>query len=392
MPIDDDRLNKAQVLLTEAQALQAMFVPAPKPMTKDVLLLIILNEIPLFNRLLNRLNTTTAWISKLIKKTGDASTTVLNAAKVSPFVGIALNIVDFIQIPLIYLAAFALGEKAPISLSNNARWLYAGVLLALCLAAFFIPVAAPFIAIASASLGFLAGVFTLGKLLHEYNADKNSLKKIKEQINTGSAGQLDSKVVQLNNARNNPETNIELMDQLIIDIERLNKECDKQKEDIKTLYEKAYLLEEKLNLEVDVMDNCIGIALSSSAVVGTVLSLFFPPIGLIILLTTSIAGAAYITGRIIYNHSPALQKEPVVTVNLENDTPDLPRKPAAKGSTHHLLKKFSLGKKDVPSTGSPEKSQSISKTERKPTPEEKQNNSDEDKSINLQSQSYRKSK
>ena len=145
MPIDNEQLENARDMVAEARALQSAFTP--EPTTDDALVLVILNGIPLFNSLLKKLQATTSGISKLIKKTGDAPMTVFDALNVNPFVGISLNIIDFIQIPLLYLAAFALGKKAPITLSNNGRWLYAAVLLALCLTAFLLPVTAPFIAV-----------------------------------------------------------------------------------------------------------------------------------------------------------------------------------------------------------------------------------------------------
>jgi len=348
MPTYNERLKKARALITEARALQMTFIHRPEPITSDALALVILNGIPLFNGLLKRLNSSTSAISKLVKKTGDAPTSVLNTANVTPFVGILLNILDFIQIPLIYLAAFALGEKPPITLSNNARWLYAGVLLALCLAAFLIPVAAPFIAIGSASLGFLAGTFTLGKLLQEYYEDKSALKVVMDKINTGPAGRIQTHSLELETACLYPSKNALLIDKLIVEIELIKQDCGKKKNDIKSLYKEAYMLEEKLKIETDVIDNCIGIALSALAVSGTVVSLFFPPAGLIILLTTALAGAAYVIARLAAPDFFAKSKNPsIITGSKDGEAPKLPGEQVMKGSTNILLSKFKFRDKNV---------------------------------------------
>ena len=299
MAITHGQIQKAQALIAETQLLSKALIPPPEPIARHAITLMILNGIPGFNNLLKRLNSTASIVHSITKKTGRMPMPGLDAAKVTPVIGVALNILDFIQVPLLYLAALALGEKLPITLTNNARWVYAATLLALTLTAIFIPVTAPFITVSAATLGVLAAISTLGNLFYEYYEDKKELKTVMEKINAGPTGQLKARLSELEIASNTPDTDAAKINELMIDVERLNRDCAKNKEDIKALYKTANMLEERLKIEREVVDNCIGITLASLALAGTVVALFFPPTGLIILLTATVAGSAYIAARLL---------------------------------------------------------------------------------------------
>lgn len=372
MPIDKTRQKQTQTLIAEAKSLLTTIQYTPEPIKTSSLLLMILNGIPLFNNLLKRLNSTTAGISKIVKKNGDAPISLVNATKVTPFIGLALNVMDFIQIPLIYFAAFALKEPSPISLSNNIQWLYSSILLALCLISLLIPVTAPLIAIVTASLGVLSSVFMFTKLYHEYAEDKKAFKIVLEKINTSPAGKLQRCILELENAYNNPNRDITLIDKLIIKLEDLKQRCNQEIKEIKTLYEEASLLEEKLNVEMDIIDQCIGIALSSLALAGTVVLLFFPPAGLIILLSAACAGTVYVASRMIASHLSTVQTQPVVSKD-QNSTATLQQPDQlVQSSTKTLLNKFKLEKHNTPLKNKLQKNDSVPVTEKKAPPDAKQ--------------------
>lgn len=349
MSVDFELLERADGLIKQAHAFQIELIPSDDLIDDDALILVILNDMPFFNSLLKRLSSTSSAISKLLKKTGDSPNYVLNAVNVSPFIAISLNVLDFIQIPLLYLTAFALGKKPPITLSNNARWLYAGVLLSLCLSAFMIPSAAPFIAIVSAVLGFAASTFTLGKLLHGYHQDKKELENIMHEINNGPNAQMLKCIAELETACKTPDIDSATIQQLITKIERLQKDCDAQKDILKTQHKEVLILQEKLRIESSFLDGCMGMVLSSLAVSGTLVSLFFPPAGLIILITATLAGTAYVIARLTIPYFMAFSDESRIQEPNKHSPSDASQKPSHTDSTSLLFKRFGLTEENTPS-------------------------------------------
>lgn len=91
---------------------------------------------------------------------GQAAATAAQAAGNGfQWAGLGLALIDFFRIPLIYLAALLIGQKPPITLNKNARWLYSTVLLVLTIISLTVPAAAPPIALVTAILGFGCSVF-----------------------------------------------------------------------------------------------------------------------------------------------------------------------------------------------------------------------------------------
>lgn len=57
-------------------------------------------------------------------------------------ISLILEGLNFILIPMVYIEALFTGKTVPFTLSNNMKWLYAGALFALSLAAFLVPAVA----------------------------------------------------------------------------------------------------------------------------------------------------------------------------------------------------------------------------------------------------------
>lgn len=341
MPLGDEQTQKAQSLLNEALLFNKTVVHVEEPLENDGLVLIVLNQIPLLNALMKRLNSASSAVSDLIKKNGIATDAVLNINKVNPFVGIALNLIDFLQIPLIYLSAYMLGQKSPITLTNNARWLYATVLLALCVIGVLLPVTAPFVAISSAGLGCFAGIFILTKLWQGYAKDKQSYIQLHEKIDNSPYGNLVLLCSEMKNALDNPLANRLKIESLSLELESSIQQCKVRQHEIQEWLKQINFLEQKMNIESEVLDNSIGIILALTAVAGTVVSLFFPPIGLIILLTAASTGAAYVVTRLA---KPSLFEFPI-TRSFAIDE-QLSKSIPLKGvSTKDLLHHLNSGKK-----------------------------------------------
>lgn len=281
-PYHKELFTKAEILIAKVKATELAYKPAP--ISDDDLTLAILNGIPFFNSLLKRTTGAFSASATLAKNAGKTSDTVLKAGQMTPIIGIALNTVDFIRIPLLYLATFVLGRKPPFTRLNNARWLYAAVALGFCVTALVMPGIAMIIGIAAAAFSVAGGVITLGRILYQYNQDKKALA-------ANPAYKIERLAEQLNQAC--VDKNSLPIHQLSKEIEMLNVECLRYLGGLKALYNEKYILEEKIKVEAEVIDTIIEIAFSAAAVTGAVISLFFPPVGLSILAGVALAGFAY---------------------------------------------------------------------------------------------------
>ncbi len=108
-----------------------------------------------------------------------------------------------------------------------------------------------------------------------------------------------------------------------------------------------------MKIELKVMDASVRMVTFSLVVAGTVTSLFFPPIGLSILLAAGLGGAIYIFGRLVAPHVPTFQS----SFKETSDIPTLYTEQEVKGSTSSLLN--GLGKVAVHQ--SPQRAQTESK-------------------------------
>lgn len=219
------------------------------------------------------------------------------------FGGIAMAAFDFLRIPLIYLAAFILKEKIPLTLNNNAKWLYAGIVLGLSITALAAPVTAPVIAFVIAGISLVASSFLLGKILYEqYQLNRQSKrlqKELRSELNEMDLIQQDATHLEKSLGEAHDEEHIAVIYQ---EIAVLKERFDSQKECIEAIKNKQLQLEQKKQSikTTQVMDRSIGILLAALSIIGLVLALYFPPIGLGILAGVAIAGGAYVVARITF--------------------------------------------------------------------------------------------
>ncbi|MDR3502303.1 MAG: hypothetical protein P4L79_06935 [Legionella sp.] len=214
--------------------------------------------------------------------------------------GAALAALDFLLIPMIYLSSYIYGEKVPFTLNNNARWMYSGVLLGLTLTSILVPAAAPIgLVLGGVSIGLSS--FLLGKAIYErYHLGKERKALATEIVKAEgemSLLQEQAKIVQESLAR---ATTKEEQQALCAQVNVLKKQYDEQKNKITGLKEREALVNEKIKkLEfIHILDKGLGVGFASLAMVGLVLSLFFPAIGFPILAGVGVASAAYLSARI----------------------------------------------------------------------------------------------
>lgn len=219
------------------------------------------------------------------------------------FGAVALAALDFLLIPIIYLSAFILNQKVPITLNNNARWMFSAILLALTLTAVFLPVTAPIIALVTAGLTLGLSSFLLGKSLYERYQLGKERKAIRQIIDNAEDEmqriQDDAEYLEvaLKEADNTDEA---FLAELYNESQILHERYIAQKKLITELKTTEADINERIK-KVDVLhvtDKAVAVAFAAIAVVGLVIALFIPPVGFGILAAVSVASMAYITARL----------------------------------------------------------------------------------------------
>ncbi|WP_058534438.1 hypothetical protein [Legionella saoudiensis] len=212
-----------------------------------------------------------------------------------------LAALDFLLIPMIYLSSYIYGEKVPFTLNNNARWMYSGVLLGLTLTALLVPAAASPIGLilGGASLGL--STFLLGKAIYErYHLGKERKALVHEIAHAEeemSQLQEQAKILQESLAR---ATTPAQQQAICAQVDLLKKQYDEQKDKIIALKEREAVVNEKVKKLgfIHILDKGLGVGFASIAMVGLVVSLFFPAVGFPILAGVGIASTAYLAARI----------------------------------------------------------------------------------------------
>lgn len=216
--------------------------------------------------------------------------------------GAALAALDFLLIPMVYLSSYIYGEKVPFTLNNNARWMYSGALLGLTLTSILVPAAATPIGLVLGGVSIALSSFLLGKAIYErYHLGKERkalASEIAKAEGEMSLLQEQAKIVQESLAR---ATTKEEQHALCAQVDVLKKHYDEQKNKITGLKEREAIVNEKVKkLEfIHILDKGLGVGFASLAMVGLVLSIFFPAVGFPILAGVGVASAAYMSARIL---------------------------------------------------------------------------------------------
>lgn len=281
----------------------------PEPLAKESLILAALEKIPFFSGLVQSTRGAESAISGLVHFHGVISPTLKSVNNGFQYASIATQAMEFFRIPAIYLAAFILGEKPPITLSKNARFLYSATLLSLTIASLAFPAAAPFIALAGGTLGLGVSIVTLGKLFYDRHHYKQKIVKFSADLDKKNIAlnEVISETKQLELAITEAKIDNKDVESLKIKLSEIEDKFEDLLKEKQQLTNKQFKYKEKLK-ELDtgkVVDKSVGILLSSIGVVGLVVSLFFPPIGLGILAASAVLGGSYLIGR---EATPWIQK------------------------------------------------------------------------------------
>lgn len=275
-----------------------------------------LKKIPVISRFIKDAATTNNAARQLSTLQGAPPTAVTTGLQ---FGGVSLAALDFFLVPIGYLHAYISGQKVPISLNSNARWAYAGVGLGLALTATFVPGAAPVIGLVGAALSLGVGSFLLGKTLY----DRYQLGKKRREISQ-NIEEVEKEIQKLAEAlaesiKNGEKSNIFEEGAL----SKIQKNYDTQKDILKNLKEKEVNVNDAIkNLgTTHVVDRSLKVAFAALSVVGAIVAVFFPPVGLGILAAVAIASITYIAAQLIASLILSAKKrflnklEPAVVTN-----------------------------------------------------------------------------
>ncbi|KTD07502.1 hypothetical protein [Legionella jamestowniensis] len=293
-------------ILKKLQEMHEMHLKG-RPLPDKTIILLLLKKLPLFSNFFHGLDGTGASISKLVAIKGQAAATAAQAAGNGfQWAGLGLALIDFFRIPLIYLAALLIGQKPPITLNKNARWLYSTVLLVLTIISLTVPAAAPPIALVTAILGFGCSVFLLIKHVREYLQTQKTLREVEEAIQPKAKmfKQLQDRAKSLQEKIEREPENFEACAAEFVELE---KAYNTLKEELQILYDKQVRFSQKLakmNM-MSLTDKTVAIGLSAMAVIGLAVTLTFPVVGLAVVAAAAALGSVYILARILV--SPVIQ-------------------------------------------------------------------------------------
>ena len=302
-------LEQTSDALRRSQKMAHLLAFKPKELPQKAAIRTLLNKIPLlsgFIRSVSRTGESVGRLAELNEHFSDMGA----AGSGTHFTGVVLFAMDFFRIPAIYLSSALAGEKPPITLSKNARWLYSGVMLGLTIAALAVPVAAPPIAFALAGLSFGVTLFTMGKIFYQRQKLRKDLKSVEREIanETKELNELQDETKSLEKqlseavATKNKEHVATLTEKLDAVTKRFDELYDSKKAPLQALHDKKFQYEEKLKKKGmgAVVDKGISVAISALALAGLTLTLFFPPVGLGLLAASAAFGALYMVARVTY--------------------------------------------------------------------------------------------
>jgi hypothetical protein len=298
------------------------------PSNKSVALS-VLKAIPFFNRVLSSLNRFGNSINNVVKIEGYRGQGISEAAEAFEGIRIISTIIDLFRIPFVFLAAKIAGQKLPFTVSNNARFIYSVITLALTITALLVPPAGLIIGVVSALFGLALSAVTLARLYFSRGATCNKLLNIEKQIKQKEADLLD-----LINELAGSKKDLELCEhqaKLHLDI-------------LQELHNKKEFYKHKLKHlgTGKAIDKGIGVIFSCVGLIGVLLNIFVPVVGLSIFLALSIGGVAYVAWQMGYHLYKFYEKKAQLVKDEEIELQEL---------THHFedpeIKKEALRLKNL---------------------------------------------
>lgn len=278
-----------------------------QPLPDEELAISILMKVPILCALCNRLKllgTTSYQLANLhVQEQAIPLPSAIssNSVLLTSFnnLGLITAAANFLTLPMLFLACKILKKPSPVTLTTFGEWIYSAVLLTLAITAVAAPITAPFIGAALILMGLGYSTYLLDKFLKEKKKLPLKISLIEQELN-----ELEALLSAQKNSMFDLQSNLQHMNaETLMEHQTLITECTQNIE--QTYQSKAELLKKKMIMtreleaynEAALMDYCIGVAVSSTLVLGLCLSLFFPPVGFLITTTATCMGAGYLLGR-----------------------------------------------------------------------------------------------
>jgi hypothetical protein len=284
-----------------------------EPMESQSASLDFLERIPLFAKKAKNINEATKASGKLAYTEGVALSGVpLDVIKATPVIGIALNSLDVIRVPMLYIACLMMGEKVPFTLKNNTKWALGGILLGLGLTGMLFPPVAAFTAIAVPALLLVSSAATFKLLRDQRQNDKMMSLALDQEIPRKEAA-LAEIITKMSDA---PE------------LTALHKEALEQKNQLKALYHQ----QEKLKSSQDkftMLDGTVSMTIPALLTVASVLSVLVIPAAPFIAMSAGFLSGGYLVGRIIASKFNLSDINPLSLFKKEGEASYVSRCPAS---------------------------------------------------------------
>lgn len=226
---------------------------------------------------------------------------------------VALSAMDLVRVPLFYLAAYIMGQKAPpFKLSDSVKLLYSASVVGVGVAALLVPAIVPILLTALGAVGVGLGVMGLVQLYRDRAATKAQLESVKIDIQKME--------LDIEPLRDETKALKKEFDAIMNDME---KPLAKRREeasiylsklnDLNIQFDSLYRpkLQDLLNKEVQyeaklnemkspfaALDKTVGLVLGTVALAGAITLFFFPPVGLALLAISAVSGGTYVLGRV----------------------------------------------------------------------------------------------
>lgn len=274
-----------------------------EPLSEETLLDLAAKHIPIISKFLQSVGSSgSALIQageqvKLIQPTP----LVQSATSGFQFAALILAIGDFIRIPIIYLISFILNKEVPFNLTNNAAWAYSAVLLTLAVIALAVPTAAPVIAFVGAGISLAVSVFTLTMVLVKNYQLNSEMKQIRKELQheENEMALIQEEAARLESVLK--ETKEEDLDEdIYLEIKVLEERFKNQKKVIEDLKNKEFHLGQEIKQVglMKIIDRGLGVGLAALSLVGLVVAVFNPPVGLGIIAGSAVFGTSYLVVRV----------------------------------------------------------------------------------------------
>ena len=298
-------------LLKELKRIQEEFDYQPEELNRDELANEAIKKISRYAQYEENLQKTANAII-LVGKSVDNLHDTPQIAKVSHgfhIANAALAAYNFLRIPFMYLAAYLLDQPVPFNLSNNAQWAYSSIILGLAITALAVPVAAPIIAFVLVSIGFAESVFFLGKVLYEGNKlmDENKLLDVVINEVETELQAIQDRAKQLEQSFDERVEQSSFID-VCMEVNNLKEEFKSKKLELEALYDRKFQneqIKDQFSIQV-VLLRTLGLMLASTALIGLIISLFLPPVGLGILGVVGVIGASITLASVLITVLPPL--------------------------------------------------------------------------------------